>query len=89
MSKKMIYASPKGEKIVFDNWTENEEFEGLWVDLCPECLSKYQDIWTMQEVEPQLVLFTDAVTLMQDAMRIFLQMKLHSKKMRRKLLVLL
>ena len=44
MSKKMIYASPKGEKIVFDNWTENEEFEGLWVDLCPECLSKYQDI---------------------------------------------
>ena len=44
MSKKMIYASPKGENIVFDNWTENEEFEGLWVDLCPECLSKYQDI---------------------------------------------
>ena len=43
----------------------------------------------MQEVEPQLVLFTDAVTLMQDDMRIFLQMKLHSKKMRRKLLVLL
>lgn len=37
MSKKMIYASPKGENIVFDNWTENEEFEGLWVDLCPEC----------------------------------------------------
>lgn len=43
MSQKMIYKSGK-EQIVFDTWEKNEEFEGYWVDLCPDCIKKYHHL---------------------------------------------
>lgn len=43
MSQKMIYKSGK-EQIVFDVWEKNEEFGGYWVDLCPDCIKKYQHL---------------------------------------------
>lgn len=43
MSQKMIYKSGK-EQIVFDAWEKNEEFEGYWVDLCPDCIKKYHHL---------------------------------------------
>ena len=42
MSQKMIYKSGK-EQIVFDAWEKNEEFEGYWVDLCPDCIKKLKE----------------------------------------------
>lgn len=44
MSKKMIYTAPTGKKIIFDTWEKNEEFEGYWVDLCPDCIKKYHHL---------------------------------------------
>lgn len=44
MAKKMIFTAPKGEKIVFDNWETDKEYDGYWVDLCPDCIKKYGHI---------------------------------------------
>lgn len=43
MSQKMIFKSKKG-KIVFDTWEKNNEFGGYWVDICPDCEKKYQNL---------------------------------------------
>lgn len=39
---KMIFESPSGAKVVFDDFTDNtEEYGSYWVEMCSRCYEKY------------------------------------------------
>ena len=40
----MIYTSPRGKQIVFDDYQENEEYNSYWAEMCPRCHNKYKGI---------------------------------------------
>lgn len=41
----MIYASKSGERIVFDDYTDNvKEYDVYWTEICPHCRNKYKSI---------------------------------------------
>ena len=41
----MVYISKRGQKIAFDDFTDNrEEFHSFWVEMCPHCYNRYKDI---------------------------------------------
>lgn len=43
--KDMIYISPKGKRVVFDDYTnEVEEYGTYWSQICPHCHNKYRGI---------------------------------------------
>ena len=42
---KMIYTSPRGKQIVFDDFADNtEEYQSYWIEMCPHCHNKYRSI---------------------------------------------
>lgn len=44
-SKVMVYTSPRGKIIVFDDWEDNtEEFHSYWSEMCPRCHNKFRGI---------------------------------------------
>ena len=45
--KNLVYTSPRGKTITFDDWTEAEDFGNVpfvWVSMCPSCHNKYRGI---------------------------------------------
>lgn len=40
----MIYASKKGKKIIFDDYSDNAEDDSYWVEMCKHCHNKYRGI---------------------------------------------
>lgn len=43
--KKMIYISPIGKEIVFNDYVDNtKEYGCYWVEMCPHCHNKYKNI---------------------------------------------
>jgi hypothetical protein len=42
---KMIYTSPRGKQIIFDDFADNTaEHQSYWVEMCPHCHNKYRGI---------------------------------------------
>lgn len=43
--KVMVYTSPRGKTIVFDDWEdETEEYGIFWAEMCPRCRNKFRGI---------------------------------------------
>lgn len=41
----MIFRSPRGKEIIFDDFEDNtEEYGSYWVEMCPHCHNKYRSI---------------------------------------------
>lgn len=40
----MVFTSPRGKKIVFDDFCEDAEFNFIWVEMCKKCRAKYRGI---------------------------------------------
>ena len=41
--KKLVYVSPKGKRIEFDDFEdEREEYGTYWAPMCPHCHNKYK-----------------------------------------------
>lgn len=43
--KVMVYTSPRGKTITFDDWEdETEEYGIFWAEMCPRCRNKFRGI---------------------------------------------
>lgn len=44
MFKNMVFTSKRGKQIVFDDFCKDEEYNNVWVEMCPHCHRKYRGI---------------------------------------------